>query len=66
MKLTLEIDSDNAAFQDGNAGSETARILRKVAAQLEDWPGANEFTIGLRDVNGNKCGSVSAEHQDEE
>lgn len=57
MKLKLEIDMGNAAF-DGCNGDEAASILRALADRLEGTPlhgghdGAN-----LRDFNGNKVGS---------
>lgn len=59
MDITIEISTDNAAFEDC-AGSELARILRKVANEVDDWPGANSLSIGLRDINGNKVGTFSA------
>lgn len=62
MKIHLALSTDNAAFEDAGAGTELARILRKIAGQLEDWPGDSEFTIGLHDANGNKVGTILAEH----
>ena len=59
MTIKLEIETDNAAFED-NAGSEVARILRHAANKIEGWPGANEFAIGLLDVNGNKVGFMES------
>lgn len=58
MTLTLTIEMDNAAFDGANAGAEAARILRRLANKIEDWPGANKFTMGLLDANGNKVGKV--------
>lgn len=55
--FTVNISTDNAAFED-NAGFEVARILRKLADRVEDWPGANDFSIGLLDANGNKVGKA--------
>jgi len=60
MKITITITTDNATFQD-HAGLEVARILHKAGDMLTDWPGANEFTSGLRDANGNKVGQITAE-----
>ena len=59
MKITITLSTDNAAFSD-HAGMEVARILHKAGDQLYDWPGANEFTLSLRDVNGNKVGTLEA------
>jgi len=58
MKLTLEINMDNAAFEDA-PGQEAARILHKIACKIQDWPGANEFNLRLSDLNGNKVGHVT-------
>jgi hypothetical protein len=58
MKLKIDINMDNAAFED-NAGSECARILRKLADELEDT-NAEEGVLGpLFDVNGNKVGKAT-------
>jgi len=48
----LTIDTGNAAFNEGMAGQELARILRTAAEALEN--GAR--TAPLRDVNGNRVG----------
>lgn len=57
--LQIEIVMDNAAF--GNdPGHEVARILRVLAKRCEDSPGdAADWTAALRDINGNKVGSVA-------
>ncbi|GAA3751143.1 hypothetical protein GCM10022379_19530 [Micromonospora maritima] len=50
--LRVEIETDNAAFQNGQAAEEAARLLREAADRIAD--GA---TIGgLRDHNGNNVG----------
>ena len=59
MKVTIKIQCDNAAFED-QVGPELSRILRELAAQVEDWPGASEFKIGCCDINGNKVGQMVA------
>lgn len=61
MKITIEISTDNAAFEEQGAGNEVARILTKLAGDIPDWPGTNEFTLTLRDINGNKVGTCKAE-----
>jgi hypothetical protein len=58
MKLKLTMDLGNAAFSDGNAGREVARILHQLAVAVEQWSGANQFEEGLWDVNGNRVGEV--------
>ena len=64
MKLTLEIDGDNAAFSDaGDDGGEGyefefGRILRLVAEAVED----GIDSISLFDTNGNKVGFMRIEH----
>ena len=57
MKATIKIEMDNAAFEDGNAGAELARILGELAAKVsrvEITPGRG---WALFDVNGNKVGT---------
>ena len=60
MKVTIEISTDNAAFED-HAGTELSRILRKLADKVDVWNGANEFKLGLLDINGNKVGTARVE-----
>lgn len=58
MKLTVAIASDNAAFDDGTGGAdELARILRKLADDLENDPSAG--TSRLYDLNGNLVGAAT-------
>ena len=55
MDLRIEVNMDNAAFND--KGSEVARILRKLADRAEI--GVNhEFTNNIKDHNGNNVGRV--------
>jgi hypothetical protein len=58
--LNLTIDTDNAAFSDGAAGFECARILRRVAGIIQDWDGYDDFDMRLLDTNGNHVGEVNA------
>ena len=51
MKLSININMDNAAFEDGD---ELSRILRTVALTLEDHNEPDHETI--RDINGNTVG----------
>ena len=55
MECTVKIKMDNAAFVDDP--SETARILREAAAKCEH-NGLNGLEHSLRDINGNKVGSL--------
>lgn len=50
--FTLDISTDNAAFEDEPA-AEVARILRRIADKLEQ--GQRDGIAA--DVNGNRCGS---------
>lgn len=54
MKLTLTLEMNNAAFDDGNEGrSEAARILMDAADKI----GMGGYLLGsLRDYNGNTVG----------
>ena len=52
----IEIQTDNAAF-DPDPGPELARILRELAARLDDGVDLAE-PIRLRDINGNTVGSA--------
>ena len=54
MHLRVEIQMDNAAFEGDAWTIEAARILRKAADKLE----GGETNDSLRDINGNKVGSV--------
>lgn len=57
-KLTVEIDADNAAFDEvDEVATETGRILRALAAQIEDG-NMLDFTT-LHDLNGNTVGSAA-------
>lgn len=49
----LEIATDNDAFTDDNARAEVARILRRLADNVE--AGATDGHV--RDVNGNRVGT---------
>lgn len=53
--FTLKIDTENAAFDDGQT-DEIARILRKIADEVEHggyYPGQSQT---VRDINGNDVG----------
>jgi len=57
VTFTITIDTDNAAFDDGERGSETARILRAIASHIDGEPVAEPtFYATIRDSNGNDVG----------
>ena len=56
MKVTIEINMDNAAFDDGHNGrSEVARILRRLA---DDVLRRSCTDMTIRDINGNSVGHL--------
>lgn len=63
VKLDLQIDSANAAFDDGMHKAEVARIMRDFAEWIAD--GA-EGHFDLYDVNGNHVGAAVFEAWEEE
>lgn len=54
QRLTLNIETGNAAFEEAGEAFELARILRKAADKIES--GYTEFK--LLDSNGNSVGRV--------
>lgn len=54
MKFTLEIDCDNAAFEDYGLHAELTRILADVSERIPGQPEACDMLI--HDINGNYCG----------
>lgn len=62
MKITIEINCDNAAFED-DAGGEIARILNSIASEAQEFyhPTNNRMCPVVRDINGNKVGTVTVE-----
>ncbi len=57
MVLNLNIETDNATFEEDCKDLEVARILRETAHQIEN--GSTKGT--LRDINGNNVGSYTME-----
>lgn len=59
--LRITIETSNAALDVATSGSgayyEMARILREIAARLEDEQGADGALVHVRDINGNTVGS---------
>lgn len=62
-KLKIEINLDNAAFDEPYLNSEVALILNKVANKLYN---ENEYPSVIRDSNGNKVGFVKLEEDEED
>lgn len=59
MKLAINIDLDNDAFQP-EAGEEVARILRDAADRCERLGNLfDDLRANLRDVNGNTVGALT-------
>lgn len=59
MKITIEFDTDNAAFEDGFA-PEVARVIARATTKIINHaetsePGDSEW---LHDTNGNRVGEV--------
>jgi hypothetical protein len=63
VKLTVELESGNDAFQDGMFRLETARIMRELTTWLAD--GA-EGHFNLHDINGHRVGVAIFEAWEEE
>ena len=57
MKLKIEIKMDGAAFE-SNSGTEAARLLRSIAADIEDRDCLPGERIQLADINGNSVGEA--------
>lgn len=52
MRIKIEFETDNAAFADGNAHMEIARIFADISDGID-----KSNTVGsIRDINGNKIG----------
>ena len=59
--LKISINTDNAAFENENLGSEISRILKSYANAIEsviDPDTSWELESRLRDINGNTVGQV--------
>ena len=65
-KIFISIETDNAAF---DSPGESARILRKIAADLEHYDPRSQFektTLKLLDYNGNASGFVVVTNDNED
>jgi len=63
MKVTIEITTDNAAFEGAWWGFEVARILDKLEDTMLGLVGnpGDGYKIGLLDSNGNRVGFFKVE-----
>jgi hypothetical protein len=52
--ISIYIQTDSAAFDDGNKGFEVARILREMANTAE----SGDYTSFVADINGNFVGEM--------
>jgi hypothetical protein len=60
MKLNIEIDMDNAAFDPDN-GQESARILSGLAEKIASYRLLHDEGGPLVDANGNRVGAWAVE-----
>jgi hypothetical protein len=60
MKCRIEINMDNAAFEDAGHGNELARILQNAARTVTGSSGDDALgSWRLRDINGNPVGHIT-------
>jgi hypothetical protein len=62
MLFSLKIESSGDAFSNGEGVAEVARLLRKVANDIEKGKDGGP----LFDVNGNRCGRYDMRKEEEE
>ncbi|MBE3141877.1 MAG: hypothetical protein IMZ53_14975 [Thermoplasmata archaeon] len=61
MKITITINTENAAFED-NPGEELSRILLEQSDKVRLYPlDGNSAPFGIRDYNGNVVGHFTVE-----
>lgn len=58
-RVTITIETDNAAFEDNGVEYEVSEILRKLAVKIKCGFVEGAFPGKLRDTNGNTCGQVN-------
>jgi hypothetical protein len=56
--IRIEIETDNAAFQEGDFETEVQRILQSIGERISNRPG---LVLNLHDYNGNFCGTARVE-----
>ena len=67
MEYIIKIDTENAAFGENNSADEAievARILMGYANAIKD--GEIIYDISLKDINGNKIGTVEKSIREEQ
>ncbi len=57
MRITIDIETDNAAFEDGGGFAEKKRILRSIANRVAE----GELDGRERDTNGNTVAQFQVE-----
>lgn len=57
MTLTIKIEMDNEAFQP-QSGTQVARILKRLAGEIDNSILRNGHTYSLEDTNGNTVGKA--------
>ena len=58
MKLVIEVNLDNAAFDDDQNIHELRRIMDDLLERLPDPLDLTDGPLNLHDVNGNHCGEA--------
>ena len=56
-RITITIETGNAAFEDNGPMTEFARILRHIASRCEEY--GDPQAIKPIDANGNTCGRIT-------
>jgi hypothetical protein len=65
MNITIKINTDNAAFQEGREGLEIRRILNELISPLEYEFHVSDLTSRkLYNINGNPCGYIEVSEED--
>ena len=60
MNITIQINTDNSAFEDGNTAYELSEILEKATNRImEDVEKYGSCEFSLFESNGNRCGTVT-------
>jgi hypothetical protein len=63
MKMIIEIQMDNAAFEDMPL-TEASRILENEARKMRRFGDQNTWDGGLYDINGNRVGFIRTVKED--
>ena len=60
--ITLKLETSNAVFE-GSEGFVASHIIQKCIKKLEQFDTLENNTYIIRDINGNKIGSVTTESE---